>query len=91
MPRPKKIIEKFEEGEQVSTQELVKAYDEPVIESAGYIVMADFDNYQVGDVFALPDGWTKDEAFQPMKFSEVHGIAFLRPDGKRVILPLKEA
>lgn len=99
MPR-KTIVEEFESGTPVSTGK-----------TGGYAAFAAFEmsgnSYASGDVFSIPQGWTRDNAFDEFRGTEkknrtMLGIAFNVPgeilDKKtgeraytRQVLPVSEA
>ena len=58
----------------------------------GLIAYADFNEYKVGDVFKVPEGWTLNLEYQKVlltKAKKREGVVFDTPTGL-VILPLKE-
>jgi len=88
----KKIVQDFEEGRAVPTQELVEMTEEP--RKAGkFIATAQFElkrgyktvEYKAGDVFPVPEDWTWDAAFDEFRKvnrnakGESNGIAFSVP------------
>ena len=101
MPKTKtEIVEKFHGGEFVDTQELVEAIkNEPEEETkiSGYVVYADFEyngtEYKAGVGFTPPAAWKRDLAYDEFRTvaKKVSGVTFMTSDGRRVILPLKEA
>lgn len=70
---------------------------EEAVQSApagSFVVYAEFDEYRAGDIFTKPDDWVIDEAYTELlltKAKKRDGIVFLKPDGGRVTLPVKEA
>lgn len=70
---------------------------EEAVQSApagSFVVYAEFDEYKAGDIFTLPDDWSVDEAYTELlltKAKKRDGVVFLKPDGGRVTLPVKEA
>ena len=82
-----KQVEVIEEAERV--EEIV------ALAPAGtFIVYAEFDEYKAGDVFEIPDGWSVDGDYTELLLTKAknrEGVTFLRPDGGRATLPVKEA
>ncbi len=57
------------------------------------IVYAEFDEYKVGDLFVMPEGWRRDDEYTELLYTKAkkrEGICFMRPDGNRATLPVKE-
>ena len=58
-----------------------------------FIVYAEFDDYKIGDVFQVPDGWKVDTAYTEMLLTKQkarQGVVFSTPTG-RSVLPVREA
>lgn len=121
MTPKKKIVEDFEAGKAVPIQELAEEYaketaakNELIARSAAaprLVAYAPFEwdgvQYEEGDTFTPPAGWTRDTAFDEFRSTErknntVIGMAFTVPGEildkktqerayRREVLPLKEA
>lgn len=65
-----------------------------VSQVGAFVVYAEFDGYKPGDVFSLPEGWSVDADYTELlltKAKKRDGVTFLKPDGGRATLPVKEA
>lgn len=73
MTPKKKIVEQFEQGESVPTQELAEAVAPAPRKKGGFVAYAPFEiggvSYQEGDAFTPPAGWVRDEAFDEFRGS----------------------
>lgn len=79
---------------QQAAQEIVEEIKEKPQKRAGFVVYAPFDTYSKGDSFVPPAGWQRDRAHEELlinKQKRRQGVVFLKEDGNRVVLPLKEA
>lgn len=96
MPRKKDVLEKYEAGEAVPTQEIAAAYksldedDKPF--SSGLTVYAEFEYagrvYKPGEAFEL-GALVLDEALMEFRGKTAEGLPCRAPDGKIVILPVR--
>lgn len=62
--------------------------------SGGFVVYADFDGYKAGDAFPVPAGWLRDVQYEEVllnKQKQREGVVFIKNDGLRVVLPVREA
>ena len=76
------------------TDEIGEEVKEPAPKQAGFVVYADFDGYRAGDAFPLPTGWIRDVQYEELllnKQKRREGVVFIKADGLRVVLPVREA
>jgi hypothetical protein len=88
MPKVKKVPQ--------PTQELAKAMLEEIsagLPAGSFVVTNEFEEYKIGDVFPVPEGWVFDEKYTELLYTKSkgrQGVCFAKPSGGRVILPVKE-